>query len=519
MSLDGKIKSKVNAYFTHRSSLKVNAMSNWTALGANIIVGFLLTPFIISHLGKTGYGIWMLVGSFVGYYGLLNLGVGSAITRYIARYSAQKDEKSLNKTASTSMMFFCFMGLVTVILSFILAEPIARFFRVEAELLEDFKRLVWITGFTTCISFTNNVLTTIIRAREYFVATNIVAIMQALLRAGMMVIFVYMGMGLTGIAYAALIAIAFSTAATFLLYKYFANDIKIRFLDVNRNTLRMLLVYGGPTTVIAVADIIRINLDSFIIGKWVSLEAVGVYAVAASLIHYATRLITTGMGVLSPRFASLDATGEKEKLRELFLRSMFISSFLSYGAGMLAFMFGGHFIIWWVGEGFTVSVLVLWILMFCSTFSLSQNPAILLMYALKKHHYYAFYTIIEAVANLSLSIILVHKYGIIGVAMGTMIPKLIIKIIVMPVYVSRISGVALLDYLKPILPSVTASISMILLGYCVGIPTLENPTISYLIVVGIIAGTSYTAACYLLTNNNNRIFLSSFLPRRKVGTQ
>ena len=61
-------------------SLKVNALSNWVSLGVNVIIGFVLTPFIIRSLGKTGYGIWTLVCSFVGYYGLLNLGVGSAIT-------------------------------------------------------------------------------------------------------------------------------------------------------------------------------------------------------------------------------------------------------------------------------------------------------------------------------------------------------------------------------------------------------------------------------------------------------
>ena len=87
-----------------RPSLKINSISNYASLFVQIAVGFFLTPFIISHLGQTGYGIWVLVGSFVGYYGLLNLGVSSAIVRYIARYSAQKNTSSLNETANTALV-------------------------------------------------------------------------------------------------------------------------------------------------------------------------------------------------------------------------------------------------------------------------------------------------------------------------------------------------------------------------------------------------------------------------------
>ncbi len=65
---------------------------------------------MIAHLGTGGYGIWVLVSSFVGYYGLMNLGVGSAVTRYVARYAGQGDMQELSKVASTAMLMFCCTG-------------------------------------------------------------------------------------------------------------------------------------------------------------------------------------------------------------------------------------------------------------------------------------------------------------------------------------------------------------------------------------------------------------------------
>ena len=35
-----------------RPSLVINAVSNWGPLAVNFVIGFLLTPYLIAHLGK-----------------------------------------------------------------------------------------------------------------------------------------------------------------------------------------------------------------------------------------------------------------------------------------------------------------------------------------------------------------------------------------------------------------------------------------------------------------------------------
>ncbi len=44
------------------------------------MVAFFLTPFVVNSLGSTAYGIWVLLMSLTGYYGLLDLGVSAALT-------------------------------------------------------------------------------------------------------------------------------------------------------------------------------------------------------------------------------------------------------------------------------------------------------------------------------------------------------------------------------------------------------------------------------------------------------
>ena len=42
---------------TKRPSLITSAFSNYVALAVNVIVGLFLTPYIITELGKFGYGL------------------------------------------------------------------------------------------------------------------------------------------------------------------------------------------------------------------------------------------------------------------------------------------------------------------------------------------------------------------------------------------------------------------------------------------------------------------------------
>jgi len=495
-----------------KPSLKINALSNWASLFVHIAVGFFLTPFVISHLGKSGYGIWVLVGSFIGYYGLLNLGVESAITRYIARYSAQNDTKSLNETANTALVMFCITGLLAIVLSFLVAEPLSRFFKVTPEHFTEFKQIIWVLGISTGLSFPSGVFGAMVTARERYVAVNIVNILVTLLRTGLTVVILLAGHGLAGIAYPTLAATVVSIIAFVLLSKKVVPEFHIQPSLASKANLKMLLVYGGITTVLVVTDILRFKIDSIVIGRMIGMSEVGIYGVAALLIQYMLKVVVAGMGVLNPRFAALDGAGKQQELQSTFLRSLSVSSFIACGIGLMALLFGRSFIFLWVGSDFETTVFVLWILAVAWVFDLAQNPGIGLMYSLNQHRYYAAATLVEATANVLLSILLARNYVIVGVAFGTAIPMVFMKVFIQPIYVSRIAKISIKLYLKAILPAF--GVSGILLGvylflvYLLKI-NLETNSYLYLMLSIGIWGVGYCALNVLMSFTIRRFFMSS----------
>lgn len=70
-----------------RRRVVLNTASNLVAKLFTLVLGFLVTPFILSRLGVQEYGLWMLVGLVISYGSLLDLGIGLVV--YAACYLVQ----------------------------------------------------------------------------------------------------------------------------------------------------------------------------------------------------------------------------------------------------------------------------------------------------------------------------------------------------------------------------------------------------------------------------------------------
>lgn len=53
-------------------------------------IGIFLTPFVIRTLGMSEYGLYTLIGSFIVYLTILDLGLNASVTRYAAQYISKK---------------------------------------------------------------------------------------------------------------------------------------------------------------------------------------------------------------------------------------------------------------------------------------------------------------------------------------------------------------------------------------------------------------------------------------------
>ena len=80
----------------NRSRITRNAVANFAGFAATVAVTFFLTPFVIGSLGEVRYGVWTLMLSVTGYYGVLDVGLrggGSSDAKRQAATTEQEDSR------------------------------------------------------------------------------------------------------------------------------------------------------------------------------------------------------------------------------------------------------------------------------------------------------------------------------------------------------------------------------------------------------------------------------------------
>jgi O-antigen/teichoic acid export membrane protein len=465
---EGEVKINDSEKFSHghRPSLLTNALSNWAPLVVNIIIGFVLTPYLINHLGKKNYGIWALVGSFLGYYGLLRLGVGPGIMRYVPFYKGSNDHKAASQIISTGMAIFLVVGLAIFVLSMRLAEPIARFYEGGPELA----LLIRILGAAAALECPSRILEACIRSHERWISANFVSIAASITRALGLATCVHLGYTVIEMGYVVFVVTIFSFAFMAVVFIRTCPDIQLRPSMVKLSRAWTLLSYGVMTTVIVLVYTRALQGHSLIIGKLVSLEAVAIYAVPVLIMRNIRNLSAAPARVFHPRFAYLDGNNQPEEIVSLFLRGTRFAAILASGTILFALVGGQPFIRLWIGEGFEEAYPVLIILaigFLIETSFVLINP---LFCGTGRQKIYAALALIQGIVGIGLSIILTWQFGLVGSPIGFAITAILMHGLVCPWYVCRVWRIGMFRYyidcvMRPwlILLALTSVV------YCIGV--------------------------------------------------
>jgi O-antigen/teichoic acid export membrane protein len=91
---------------------------------------------------------------------------------------------------------------------------------------------------------------------------------------------------------------------------------------------------------------------------------------------------------------------------------------------------------------------VLLVLLFPMTFSLAQAASPRILYGMARHKPLAWVSLMESIANLILSIVLIRPFGIVGDAAGTAIPLTCTTLYFMPRHLCRLLNVPIGAFLR-----------------------------------------------------------------------
>lgn len=424
-------------------------------------VGFAMTPFVIGILGDRLYGFWALMLSFLSYYGLFDLGLSAAVIRHVSASLGSRDERECNHIINTALMIYVGLGLIVLCVTFGLAAAASSIIEHPDDASLAW-RVIIILGSGAAIALPAKVFVGVLASYLRFDVLSGLSLLSLFLRTSLTVFALLSGYKVLALAFIA----ALSGLPEMILSIYFAKRCCPTFLLSpafwHRESARKLFSYGGYVLIAQAGDLFRFNIDGFVIARFVSLAAVTHYNIASVMVQHFLNLMVALMGVIQPVFGRLDGENNVDAMRHTFFiatrMSIFSASFVAFGL----IGWGSPFIHRWMGPEYLDAYPCLVILVCGWLFDLWQIPSVSLLYATSKHRFYAVANAVEGGCNLLLSIALVEYWGIVGVAVGTLIPMTIIRLGVQPLYLCRCTSIPYRDYMVVLVKAIqVASIALI----------------------------------------------------------
>jgi O-antigen/teichoic acid export membrane protein len=407
-----------------------NVGTRYLAIGMDALIGILLLPFNVHHLGQSAYGLWMLTSSMMAYFSVLDLGFGGSMIKFIAQYRAKRDARSLNEIASTLFVIFGACGLIAYVVFVAIALNIGRVFNLTPDQVETGRTLLLIVGVYVSLGFPFSIFGGVINGFQRYDLNNVVGIGSSLVVA-----IVNVAMLLSG---ATLVQLVLATTAvrvlTYFMYRLNAYlvfpALSLRPSLFRWGRVRELTSFSVYVAIIDWSNKLNYSIDAFVIGAFLSPAAVAIWTVPQRIAEGLQRLTNQLNGVLFPVVVDSDVQ-RPERLRAILIQGTRLSLASALPLATALYLLAAPLIRSWVGPRFDDSIVVAQILIVVVAIRVGNATATTLLKGAGQHRLLSITNAGAAAANLVLSLLWIRGYGLVGQAMGTLVPVATTSILVL----------------------------------------------------------------------------------------
>jgi O-antigen/teichoic acid export membrane protein len=395
-----------------------NVIWNWLGIFTESLVGFLLTPFLISTLGDDTYGLWILIGAFTGYFGMLDLGMRGAVGRFVALHAAKGDQDNVNRTLSTAVAMLAAVGAASFLAIFACRWLFPLIFAIGPEQLGEVTTALGVVGFQLALWFTLRIFDAALWARQRFDLLNSIDIPLALTRAGLTWWFVQQGGGLVTLAWISLVIVSANglTKSYFTYREFPALRLHPRYLSTD--TLRQLVGYGSWNSLVSLMGMVRGQGMPVVIGAAVGMRFLSPFSVVMRLPALATAIVTAATGVFTPLAIRLHAEQDHTRRKALVLEGTQLSLSLALYFAALFIFLGGPLLSLWIRPDFATYGPVLSVIACGEILPMSMSIPQGVLQAMARHQRMASWVVMETAVVLAGSALLGRHWGLLGVAIS-----------------------------------------------------------------------------------------------------
>ena len=504
-----------------------NTFYNVATLLSNALVTFFLIRFFLGRLGKSQYGVWLIIGGIFRYSPLLSLGLNSSINRYIPLFIVKNDDDGIQRVFNTSLFFFITVSIVLVIISLVVCYNVGSWFAIEPELVKTTGTLVLIVGFCSAFAMTMQSSTAILSGLQRYDIVNIVMLVLLAGRTILIVILLRQGYGLLTIGALFGLSEIIMRIIHSVFVKKLLPEVSLSLTKIDLRLLKEMIAYGINTFMYAMGAIIIYYASSLIIGIFIGTAEVSQFFVATAGVLLLSQLLQAFTAAIKPAVSDLDARNDAATVEEIAFLTQKYSLLLIIPGGCFLIVMGREFLNVWVGDKFTdpsvidsmAVILTIFTLGHC--LRLAQHSNFLVLVGRGQHKIFGILTALMALFCVLASIVSVQifHWGLIGIAWSIFLPMVLTSVLILPIYFNRKMHISTLENIRnvwqPALLGSLPAVTMICVWKYTAAPDSWFEIVSVVVAAMIL---TMTGGWFLsLKEVEKKRFISIALPKRENG--
>lgn len=399
-----------------------NSLSNAGGMLITSAVALLIPRFLTRHLSVETYGAWLLILQLGAYVSYLDFGVQSALAKYIAEYEAKGDNVGAGRCASAGLAIMLGAATLGTLLTAGLALSVPRLFHeMPATLYPDVRLSILLVGTSLSIGLIGSTFSAVFLGLQRYQVTAVINIAGRTLYACVLIGAVALHSRLAVMASVVALVNLVTASLPFFAWRRLAHQIRVSLRLVDFAMLQQMLRYCFVLSIWSVCMLFISGLDMTIVGHYAFAQT-AFYGTALAPTNFILVIIGSLLGPLLPATSAMSSTRTPESMGSVLLRSTRYSTLLLLLSG-LPLMVGGYLVLrLWLGTTYAAhSVLLLRVLLIANIVRNLCAPYATMVVATARQRFITAAALTEAVVNLTASLLLVQRYGAIGVALGTLL--------------------------------------------------------------------------------------------------
>ncbi|MBX2989875.1 MAG: flippase [Bacteroidetes bacterium] len=328
-----------------------NGLFNAAGWLVAVTLSIVSTPYFVSKLTAEGYGLYVLMTGIVGYYNLLDLGLGQAVIKFVAQHWTKDETDEVNASINATLTVQLTLGIVGSSVVLVMSDTLITLLNVPLTLHGEALAGLYLCAGGFLITMVTSTFASVLNGLQRYditAKTNIIS-NTALITVSAGALFV--GYGLRELV-AVTVAFALVTGGVYFVVLKRLLPTWTPSLSFARAILTRLVSFSGFVFVAQLSNFVSSYLVRVMISMILGPAAVTLYVIPSKLTSAFGGLLSSGFSVLLPAASALHASEEKEMIQRGFVEGSRLFASISVPVLLLLFVFASPVLDVWMGREF-----------------------------------------------------------------------------------------------------------------------------------------------------------------------